>query len=276
MDRRTGRRTLRGLDAEEHLDDPALRQRYVTAVFDLVAPRYDQFTRWFSFGMDASWKREVVRLAIAACDSRAGRTHTIADLACGTGDLASALAAGRRRVVGVDVSVDMLTHAAARTRSVDAIVPLLAAGDMTALPFGDASIDVVTIGYGLRNASRLEAALDEATRILRPGGHLITLDFFKPATAVWRTLFLGYLAVAGNLYGWAWHREPAAYGYIPRSIRRFVTAGGLSTELAARGFDVYHVGRKLFGGICVHGAEKRVAGGATHQPPPVRYSPCPL
>jgi demethylmenaquinone methyltransferase / 2-methoxy-6-polyprenyl-1,4-benzoquinol methylase len=254
MTRRAGRR-LRDLDADAHLDDPTLRQRYVTAVFDLIAPRYDAFTRWFSFGMDASWKRDVVRLADAAARARGTDIPVIADLACGTGDLATALGRRERLVLGFDVSVEMLDRAAARGRSANRPQPALVAADVIALPLRDASLDVVTIGYGLRNASRLDATLDEVRRVLRPGGHVIALDFFKPVNPFWRRLFLGYLSVAGNLYGWAWHREPAAYGYIPRSIRRFVTADELSAELAARGFDVYHVARKLFGGICVHAAK---------------------
>jgi demethylmenaquinone methyltransferase/2-methoxy-6-polyprenyl-1,4-benzoquinol methylase len=253
MRRRTRRRPLGGLDPERHLDDAAVRQQYVTAVFDLIAPRYDAFTRWFSFGMDRAWKREVIRLATAAA-MHGDRRSVVADLACGTGDLAFALAAGGRVVVGLDVSREMLGRAAAREQSVRHGTPRFAAGDMIALPIASASIDVVTIGYGLRNAPRLDAALDEVARVLRPGGHVVTLDFCRPANAIWRRLFLGYLTVAGNLYGWAWHREPAAYGYIPRSIARFVTSDELTTALAARGFDVYHVGRKLLGGICLHAA----------------------
>jgi demethylmenaquinone methyltransferase / 2-methoxy-6-polyprenyl-1,4-benzoquinol methylase len=259
MSRQAGPR-LRDLDAEKHLDDPALRQRYVTAVFDLIAPRYDAFTRWFSFGMDASWKRDVVRLADAAAAADYRGVALVADLACGTGDIASTLALRGHRVIGVDASIEMLGQAAARGRRMAGAELRLVAGDLVGLPLRDASVDVVTIGYGLRNASRLDATLEEVTRVLRPGGHVITLDFFKPTSAVWRQLFLGYLSVAGTLYGWAWHREPAAYAYIPRSIRRFVTASELTAELAARGFDAYHVSPKLFGGICVHAAKRGESG----------------
>jgi demethylmenaquinone methyltransferase/2-methoxy-6-polyprenyl-1,4-benzoquinol methylase len=216
--------------------------------------------------MDAAWKREVVGLAARAALHHPDR-HVIVDLACGTGDLASALADRRRDTIGLDVSLEMLERASARSRAANGVAPHYAAGDMIVLPLADASVDIATIGYGLRNAPRLDAVLDEVTRVLRPGGHVVTLDFFRPASAIWRQLFLGYLAVAGNLYGWAWHREPAAYGYIRGSIARFVTADELTAQLTARGFDVYHVGRKLLGGICVHAARKSgyakewVAGG---------------
>ncbi|MFN2564320.1 MAG: ubiquinone/menaquinone biosynthesis methyltransferase [Gemmatimonadaceae bacterium] len=259
MGRATRDRPLRALDPDRHLDDPSIRQRYVTAVFDLVAPRYDAFTRWFSFGMDARWKREVVSLAAAAAAAHR-RTIVVTDLACGTGDIAAALAADRRVVVGLDVSREMLIRAVTRARGMSSNGPRFVAGDMIALPLPDSSVDVVTIGYGLRNAPRLDAALDEVARVLRPGGHVVTLEFCRPANAVWRRLFLGYLAVVGSLYGFAWHREPAAYGYIPRSIARFITPDELTAELARRGFDVYHVGRKLLGGICVHAGRKQGRG----------------
>jgi demethylmenaquinone methyltransferase/2-methoxy-6-polyprenyl-1,4-benzoquinol methylase len=246
---------LRGLDPDQ-LDDPATRQGYVTAVFDLVAPRYDAFTRWFSFGMDAGWKREVGALAEHAIARETGPV-VVVDLACGTGDLAFPLAGRGRVVVGLDVSREMLGRAAARAREHSRAVPRFAAADMVALPLRDASTDVVTIGYGLRNAPRLDRALDEVVRILRPGGHVLTLDFCKPRDPIWRRVFLGYLAVAGSIYGWAWHREPAAYGYIRRSIERFVTGDELTDALTRRGLDVYHATQKLLGGICVHAAVKK-------------------
>jgi demethylmenaquinone methyltransferase/2-methoxy-6-polyprenyl-1,4-benzoquinol methylase len=209
--------------------------------------------------MDAGWKRDVVRLALSASERR-GSSAVVADLACGTGDLAFALSSEGRFALGLDASGEMLRRAASRARTVNGAGPRLAAADMSALPLPDGSVDVVTVGYGLRNASRLDTTLDEIARILRPGGHLVALDFYKPLSVLWRRLFLGYLAVAGNAYGWAWHREPAAYGYIPRSIARFVTASELSIELVRRGFVVYHERRHLLGGICVHAAVLRGSG----------------
>jgi demethylmenaquinone methyltransferase / 2-methoxy-6-polyprenyl-1,4-benzoquinol methylase len=254
-------RPLRGLDHDRQLDDPATRRRYVTAVFDVVAPRYDAFTRWFSFGMDARWKGELQAVAEQAL-LRQAHPVLVLDLACGTGDLAFPLAREGRTVLGLDVSLEMLGRAAARTRIESSraerrAAPRFAGADIGALPLPAGSADVVTIGYGLRNAPRLDGALDEVARVLRPGGHVVTLDFCKPANPIWRRLFLGYLAVAGNAYGWAWHREPAVYGYIPRSIERFVTADKLTAALSRRGLDVYHVSKKLLGGICVHAAVKR-------------------
>lgn len=247
------------------LDDPARRDAYVAELFDLIAPRYDRFTRWFSYGMDAGWKRDLRNLAGAALTAAGSpREPLLVDLACGTGDLMIALqpCAPSGTFVGIDVSSRML-HAARVRVERDALPPTpgdgglhVAAGDMTRLPVASGAAYLVTAGYGLRNAPALHAALDEVTRVLAPGGYLATLDFFLPPWRPWRALFLGYLAVAGWIYGWSWHRRPDAYVYIPRSIRRFVTARDYERELRARGFEILASRRKLLGGVYVHLARK--------------------
>lgn len=250
--------TLRDLDVDAHLSDPALKQRFVTPMFDIIAPRYDRFTRLFSFGMDRPWKEELLADAVAAAPANA----IVVDLACGTGDLAFALAerVPGARVSGVDASPRMIEGAKLRRRanaSGAAGRVVFRVGDMTRLELADASVDLVTAGYGFRNVPDFRAALVEAARVLRPGGRLLTLDFYRPEPVVWRALFLGYLRVAGDVVGWLWHREPVVYGYIARSIDHFVSAAAFSAALDASGFEVERVGRKLFGGVAIHVAVKR-------------------
>ena len=83
---------------------------------------------------------------------------------------------------------------------------------MMALPFPDASFDLVTTGYGIRNVPRIEPALAEIRRVLRPGGLLLSLDFDRPANPLVRAVYLGYLTVVGSALGWVLHRDP---GYLP-------------------------------------------------------------
>jgi demethylmenaquinone methyltransferase/2-methoxy-6-polyprenyl-1,4-benzoquinol methylase len=246
--------SLRDLDVERHLADPQLRQSYVTPMFDLVAPRYDRFTRVFSFGMDQRWKGEVVELV------RETVLHggTVCDVACGTGDLAFAAANARPdlRVVATDVSTRMLALAMSRAPKHGEHI-MLSAGDLSSLPLPDASVEAVTAGYALRNTPDWRHAVGELARVLRPGGHLFTLDFFLPESRAWRTAFLGWLHVAGRAIGWLWHREPMAYGYIAHSILHFTTTADFSTALADAGFEVRVVREHLWGGIAVHHAQKR-------------------
>jgi demethylmenaquinone methyltransferase/2-methoxy-6-polyprenyl-1,4-benzoquinol methylase len=128
---------------------------------------------------------------------------------------------------------------------------------MARLDLPAASVDVVTVGYGLRNVPDYRAALAEIARVLRPGGRLHTLDFYRPGSALWRVLFLGYLSVAGNAVGWLWHREPIVYGYIARSIDHFTSWRSFADAREVAGFAGEAVRRKLLGGVALHRARRR-------------------
>ena len=246
---------LAHLDLEAHLTDPALRQRFVTPMFDIIAPRYDRFTRVFSFDMDRRWKAELATWMARAV----GAESQVLDLACGTGDLAFAAGkyASRGRVLGVDASPAMIENARTRaTRDAARANVHFAVGDISALDVPTASMDVVTAGYALRNVPDYDRGVSEIARVLRPGGVLATLDFYRPESVVWRRLFLAYLSAAGNLVGWLWHREPVVYGYIARSIEHFVSWQRFSVTLAERGLQVERVRTKLMGGVAMHFARR--------------------
>ena len=248
---------LRDFDLRRHLADPALKRVFVTPMFDLIAPRYNAFTRLFSLGMDAGWKRALVSQALAAIPE----PGDVLDLACGTGDLALAVAAARpsARVTGVDASREMLALAStgAASAGTDAAGRVqFREADLSSLPAGDRSADLVTVGYGFRNAD-LAPALLECARVLRPGGVLAVLDFYRPESRPWRTLFLGYLRAAGNVVGWWWHREPVAYGYIAHSIEAYVSVRGFTAAAGDAGFDLIGVDSHLGGGVAVHVLRRR-------------------
>jgi len=246
-------RTLPRLDLGTHLDDRSLKQRFVTTMFEVIAPRYDRFTRVFSFGTDRGWKRSLV-----AELPRTDAALQVVDLACGTGDFAfmAARASPAAHVIGFDVARRMIHRAAAARLATGAVRVRFAVADMTRLPVPDASADVVTVGYGVRNAPTPGAAVEEIRRILRPGGTLLVLDFYRPPNPVWRRLFLWYLRAAGSAVGWAWHRIPVAYGYIAPSVDRHLTGAEFSRALEDAGFQVTRERRRLFGGICLHAARR--------------------
>ena len=248
----TDRSSLRGLDVDAHLRDPALKQRFVTPLFDIVAPRYDSFTRFFSFGMDAAWKRKLLEAVGDVAPPRA----VVLDVACGTGDLAFGVAAMLvdARVTGIDPSERMIAVAERRRDGRAGIA--FRVGDMMHLDLPDASVDIVTAGYGLRNAPDHRRALAELARVLRPGGRLLTLDFYRPARPLWRRIFLGWLAATGGLVGWLWHREPVIYGYIARSIEGWVSVDEFSDALEKARFRVEGARAYLRGGVALHIARR--------------------
>lgn len=240
-----------------YLDDSKRKQQLVTPLFDLIAPRYDRFTRLFSYGLDARWKDELVRWI--ARESAPDRSAQVVDVACGTGDLAlkTALALPNARVLGLDVSEPMLERARRRVSGALADRVSFGHGDLARLPVPDTSVDVVTAGYAIRNAADPRASLGELARVLRPGARLYVLDFFLPSSLVWRALYLGYLRVTGAAVGWLWHRAPAAYEYIAASIARFVSCAEFASWLLDAGFEVTAVKPKLGGGVALVSAMRR-------------------
>ncbi len=246
---------LGSLDLEAYLRDPARKQEFVTPMFDVIAPRYDAFTRLFSFGMDAGWKRAAIAAAVRG---QAGPCEVL-DLASGTGDLAVGIARAlpAARITAIDASPRMVEEATLRlaARDVDVAARVeVRVGDMTALDLADGSMDLVTAGYGVRNVPDAALAFREMRRVLRPGGRLVLLDFYRPELSLWRALLLAYLQTAGNIVGWWWHRDPVVYGYIARSIDHFVSWQQCSAMLEAHGFRVERVTRYLGGGVARHEA----------------------
>jgi demethylmenaquinone methyltransferase / 2-methoxy-6-polyprenyl-1,4-benzoquinol methylase len=244
---------LAAMDLEVHLADERLKKKYVSTMFDIMAPGYNFFTRVFSFGMDKNWKARLIEEGAR----RAVATPRLLDLACGTGDLGIALA-GRTQAtmtLGLDLSPVMLSEAARRIRANRDSLKL-AACDMLRLCVADRSVDVVSIGYGIRNTGDVPNSLREIARVLRPGGVLLNLDFYKPAGSLWREVFLRYMWYSGCLCGWLFHREPMVYGYIAPSIRRFVTMPEFENALRAAGFTIEWKASHLGGAIGLHVARR--------------------
>lgn len=226
-------------------DSPDTKRRYVRQLFSTIADRYDLITAVLSYGQDARWKKTLVRLARVQPGERA------LDLACGTGDIAFAIAAHGARVVGLDITQRMLELASRKSAAARFLT-----GDMASLPIRTATIDLVTTGYGLRNVPDLTGAVDEIARVLRPGGRLLSLDFNRPEPALVRGAYLAYLTAVGASLGWLLHRDPDTYRYIPASIRRYPGAAGVAALLASRGFINVRVIPLLFGLMTLHLADR--------------------
>ncbi|HVC20029.1 MAG TPA: ubiquinone/menaquinone biosynthesis methyltransferase [Vicinamibacterales bacterium] len=236
------------MSLRDALATPPARARYVRRLFGTIADRYDLITVVLSYGRDRAWKRRLGAMAAAGPGARA------LDLACGTGDLTFDLAARGARAIGLDITPRMIELARRKPAAGRGAAFLV--GDMMALPFADASCDLVTTGYGLRNVPDLDGALDEIRRVLRPGGRFLSLDFDRPPGRVLRSAYLAYLTVVGSLMGLVLHRDPDTYRYIAESIRRYPGAAAVASRLRARGFAdaTYH---PVLGGLmAIHAATR--------------------
>jgi ubiquinone/menaquinone biosynthesis methyltransferase len=235
------------------LSAPDRKARYVARLFATIADRYDLITRLLSYGRDQHWKRRLIATAAIAPGER------VLDLACGTGDLAFAAAARGGRVIGLDLTPRMVQLARARIPDAGHDAPAAATftvGDMMSLPVGDASIDVITTGYGLRNVPVLNEAIREMHRVLVPGGRMLSLDFNRPSSAPLRAAYLAYLTVVGSTVGWALHGDPDTYRYIPESIKRYPGAEAVVQRLRDAGFREARWEPVLGGLMAIHVAIK--------------------
>lgn len=202
----------RQLASPHQVQDKAQRVR---SMFSAIAPSYDLNNRLHSLGRDQAWRRRAARLA------QVGPQDVVLDVACGTGDLSLAFqAAGARRVLGIDFTYDMLAVAC---RKGGADRPSYHTGDAMRLPVADASVDVVSIAFGIRNVADPAVALAEFHRVLRPGGRVIVLEFSLPGNPVMRGLYNFYFQhimprtatlISGDRSG--------AYRYLPRSVNTFI------------------------------------------------------
>ena len=233
---------------------PEHKRRYVRTLFATIADRYDLITVVLSFGRDRAWKRRLIReVGVAPSDF-------VIDLACGTGDIAFEAAHLGASVTGLDVTPRMIELARAKAGALRVAgvcqLPTFAVADMMTLPLPDACADVVTTGYGLRNVPRLEDAVDEIHRILRPGGRFASLDFNRPRARLIRWPYLAYLTLVGSMLGLVLHRDPDTYRYIPESVRRYPGAHGIAQLFEARGFTDVRIVRILGGFMTIHVARK--------------------
>lgn len=199
--------------------------QFVKAAFSSIADRYALANHVLSAGIDILWRRQVAGLVADLKPER------ILDVATGTGDLAIAMAKAcpEAEITATDFCPEMLAHAQ-RAGVQNTLV-----ADAMNLPFGDAEYDVVTVAYGLRNMESWQGAAEEMGRVLRPGGHLVVLDFSLPCGPL-RPPYRFYLhhilpRLAGMIAG---NRE--AYEYLGQSIERFPSGNAMKELLTSAGF----------------------------------------
>jgi len=231
----------------------AEKSRRVRGVFESVAGRYDLMNDLMSGGIHRLWKAAMIDWL----DPRPGQRHV--DVAGGTGDIALRILerVGPARagpMVVCDLTPEMLRIGADRAFDRGLFGAACPAGlhwlcaDAQALPLAARSIDTVTIAFGLRNVTRIEAALAEAYRVLVPGGRFLCLEFSRVAVPLIADLYDLYSFKVLPALGEAVTGDRAAYQYLAESIRRFPAQDDLAALMAGAGFEQVRY-RNLSGGI---------------------------
>jgi demethylmenaquinone methyltransferase/2-methoxy-6-polyprenyl-1,4-benzoquinol methylase len=215
------------------------KQQKIVSMFDDIAPTYDRANRVMSMGVDRSWRKK-------GCDKAFGfygkkQVDMIIDVACGTGDMmdywkrrADAAGITVGRLVGVDPSEGMVDVARQKFPKFDyKIAPA------TEIPLDDASGDLLSIAYGIRNVVERERALDEFNRVLKPGGMVVILEFMKNEnpTGFGKVRDIYMNRILPKIGGFI-SKNKEAYEYLPNSIEGFLTVTKMQEELETAGFEV--------------------------------------
>lgn len=223
---------------------------FVRAAFAGIAGRYVLANHVLSLGIDVLWRRRTARI-VAAWNPK-----VVLDLATGSGDLARAIeeeCPPFTRILGADFSVPMMREAQSRN------LRNLIAADGMQLPLESASVDVVTVAFGLRNMASWPDALREMHRVLRPGGHLLVLDFALPRPSVIRRLYLIYLkSIMPRVAGWITGQRPA-YEYLCSSVERFPSGAEMEDLILSAGYTSPKTQSLSFGIASIYTASKPVS-----------------
>ncbi len=213
------------------------KQKRVRDMFAAIAPSYDLNNRLWSLGIDQRWRKKAVKLSRLKADDR------VVDVACGTGDLTilyrdalDRINDGACSVLGVDYTFDMLPIARQKRPDRGGKIDY-AHGDAQRLPLADASADVVSIAFGIRNVADSAAAYREFHRVLRPGGRAVVLEFSKPTNKLIRTGYdLYFNHVLTRLASLVARDKTGAYRYLAQSVETFKPREQMVRELEEAGF----------------------------------------
>jgi demethylmenaquinone methyltransferase / 2-methoxy-6-polyprenyl-1,4-benzoquinol methylase len=247
--------SVRDLAQSPH--DRSDKPERVQRMFSAIAKSYDLNNRVHSLWQDQVWRRHAVRRAVVK------PTDRVLDVACGTGDLSEWFARGVRTsgaasVTGLDFTPEMLDIARFKAREKSRTKPAWQTGKITYvqgdaqdLRFPDASFDIVSIAFGIRNVLDPDRALREFRRVLVPGGRLIVLEFAEPKLAPVRWFNGLYCRqIMPRTATWISGDRSGAYRYLPKSVQTFLTPDQMAAKLKAAGFATIEF-EPLSLGICI-------------------------
>jgi demethylmenaquinone methyltransferase/2-methoxy-6-polyprenyl-1,4-benzoquinol methylase len=222
-------------------------------MFDRIAGVYDLMNTAMTAGLHHGWRQR------AADRAELSDGDSALDLCCGTGDLALELrgrVGSSGRVVGADFSERMLELANEKAAERGMSDVTFEWADALELPYSDASFDAVTVGFGVRNLADLDAGVREMARVLKPGGRLVILEITQPRQPPLSTFFKLWFDRLVPLLG-RFAGDPAAYEYLPESVRSFPPPEGLAAIMDGTGFERIRYTILAGGIIAIHSGARR-------------------
>jgi demethylmenaquinone methyltransferase / 2-methoxy-6-polyprenyl-1,4-benzoquinol methylase len=219
------------------------KRAYVRAIFTAIAPTYDRLNHIISFRLDQGWRR----YAVAQMGWEREPEGIYLDLCAGTLDFGAALARRpgfRGRVVGADFVPRMLELGRTKSSRLDPVT-----ADALELPFADRTFDGAMVGWGIRNLTDLDAGLNEAARILKPGARLVILEMSLPPRRLLRAGFQFYFRRILPWIGRMISKHTSAYRWLPESTSVFPSPPELARRMEAQGFRGVRY-ELLMGGVC--------------------------
>jgi demethylmenaquinone methyltransferase / 2-methoxy-6-polyprenyl-1,4-benzoquinol methylase len=226
------------------------KSKYVKGKFSVIAKRYDLFNDLITQGMHRFWKNFLVEKA------RLKSSDNALDICCGTGDITQRLKASvgdDGDVIGLDFSSGMLK--VAKNRNLASTIYFVKADAMN-LPFQDSSIDVVTVGFGLRNLIDISKCLSDVIRVLKPGGRFLCLDMGKVKIPILKQLFKFYFFKIVPIVGKLMYPGEDLFDYFPASSVAYPSQEKLAGMLVNIGFEEVEIFNFYFGSTVIHYAEK--------------------
>jgi demethylmenaquinone methyltransferase/2-methoxy-6-polyprenyl-1,4-benzoquinol methylase len=227
----------------------------VQSMFAEVPATYELVNHVLTLGLDVLWRRRAARIA-----ARAGGADW-ADMCTGTGEMAiylSRLAPKGTRIFAIDFSSPMMEKARKKPQAAGIT---FVESDIKALPFDDASFDLITMSFATRNINLsrdiLARSFAEYYRVLKPGGRFVNLETSRPPFAPVRKCFDLYVKLFVKQIGSRISRARTAYAYLAGTIPRFYGAEELAQIMREAGFDQVSFKRLMFGAAAIHQAIKR-------------------
>lgn len=224
-------------------------------MFSSIAEKYDLNNTLLSLGIHYYWKYKLVQ----AC--QIPQKGIVLDIASGTGDIAIQLARQGKEgleVISSDLNLEMLKVGTEKIRKRGLSNMILSVqGNAENMPYKDNSIDLVTVGFGIRNFNDIQAGLGEIYRILKPGGQFVCLEFSKPIRMFWRRLYDFYSFIFLPKIGqWVSKDQTGVYQYLPESIRNFPDQDRLMELMKNSGFKKTSYFNLTGGIVAIHSGIK--------------------